>query len=470
MGAPRSGRNSAWSVQQKKTKPTSLSEWLHTNGYAKDLVNQVFAGSCPAPALAKLKRARRDARGPEGNLSRSQRTAIHGSGDAAPAGTHGGRKVDSKSDAKLRDMERKLKAAEARASAAEQRAKATSTPPAAAADAGDAGAATSWACSCCGAAHRKHCAGCRICGTQRVIDADEDPDEQMTNGRTPEVIQADIVRMQSLRASTKSEGLDTEAIDKRLKALQMELTGPPKRLPHNQYEKCRKICNRTSTFLTQLIDKRSHIEGRLMELHADLDSVDRGLEKAQAAHEAAEKALNDAAAALQPEHASAEEPALAPATEAAKVNVVALRDVMADLETIQHKLQTGGCAALIPEARQEFEDYLSGRNGDAGPLDFELWQQRRVAQLLQEEVLQRCQPLLSVPAAGSAVAASSTSRPGAPARSASRVSAGDGSERLPTRAAVTSKPDAATESRGATAQAMRAAQKEAAKDAARAAT
>ena len=78
----------AWNVQKgKRAKRVglSLSDWLEQNGYPKATVSSVFNGSFPAKKLEFLKKDRREASGPDGNLSRAQRLRILGdAGGAKP--------------------------------------------------------------------------------------------------------------------------------------------------------------------------------------------------------------------------------------------------------------------------------------------------------------------------------------------------------------------------------------------------
>ena len=64
----------AWNVQKGKRamrQGLSLSDWLEQNGYPKATVSSVFNGSFPAKKLEFLKKDRREANGPDGNLSRA---------------------------------------------------------------------------------------------------------------------------------------------------------------------------------------------------------------------------------------------------------------------------------------------------------------------------------------------------------------------------------------------------------------
>ena len=77
----------AWNVQKgkraKRQGLLSLSDWLEQNGYPMATVSTVFNGSYPAKKLEFLKRDRREANGPDGNLSRAQRLRILGDAGGA---------------------------------------------------------------------------------------------------------------------------------------------------------------------------------------------------------------------------------------------------------------------------------------------------------------------------------------------------------------------------------------------------
>lgn len=391
-----------------------------------------------------------------------------GKGQASGGSTKAADQKALAAEQRAQEAERRAAAAERRTQAAERRTKAA---------AGDAGAAdatvaaaspgAAWTCLYCGGAHRKSGEACRICGTACVIDAEEPDDLMGAAQRSPEAIQADTTRLQCLKASLSIEGLSTEDLDKKIKCLEREAAGPPKKLPHNHFENCRKVANRAATFAQNLEEKRAHIESRLSELEVDLEAAHFGLVKAQSAQLAAEQALDEAAAALRrAPDAEASDPRLQPAA----LNMEALRNVVTDLETIYDKLQAGGCAALIPSAQQEFEEYLSGRNGDAGSLDFELWQQRRVAEMLHQRVLLKCQAMFeTAPGPTPVPPQSETPPPGAVARAAAVFGAAVDDAATAGRRPVTAAPAAQTAAKAAsTAAAMRAAQKETLKGQARA--
>ncbi len=384
MRAPRSGQNSApWNTMQRKAKPPSLSEWMHKNGYGMDLVNQVFAGTCAAPTLAKLKKARKDARGPDGHLSRSQRVAILGTDDAAPGGARGGRKAGGKSDAKPRDMERKLKAAEARARAAEQRAKASPAPPIANGDTDapmapdDVGA---WECDFCRGSHRRHSPACRLCARPRATSGTAAGAAEELRPRSAQQIAADRGRLQQLRGALAADGFGTEEIDKKLKALEREAAGPPQKLPHKRYEEARKAVTRAKELADSLEGKRDSLAQRLDELTTDAACVDRALQKAREQHADATKALEAAASALQPAAAASAPP-------------LALDGVLKSLQAIQDALLKGSLDELIEDAQALYEEYLDGGPPPCGYADFDAWKTQHVAAMIEKEVSRSCRAL-----------------------------------------------------------------------------
>ena len=118
-----------WQVggrRRKTERQPSLSEWLHTNRFRAETVNQVFAGTTPQPLLAKLKRIRQEAAGPGGCLSRSQQrshTALLRPGTAGDTPAVRGATGDSSGQANaVKALERKLADAIRRAETAEKRA------------------------------------------------------------------------------------------------------------------------------------------------------------------------------------------------------------------------------------------------------------------------------------------------------------------------------------------------------------
>ena len=396
MGAPRSGRNSeAWSTRKKREQPKPLSEWLHENGYAKTVVNQVFAGTCPAGLLSTLKRARKGARGLDGNLSRSQRSTIHGqqdtpARDAKASGKGKGKAREgppSAADPKALAAEKRALAAERKAAAAERRAEAAERK-AAAKEApqhtalGDDqpmdSAGEAWSCAYCGGAHRRTMPQCRLCS--RARDGAAGGDACSPPARSPEAIAADRQRLQLLKTAMEADGLATEEIDKKLRALRREEEGPAPKLPHNQYEECRKAVARADALVSAMSDKRDSVGQRLDELMTDAACVDRALSKAREEQAEAAFALEKAAAALQP-------------TCSAQGTPPALQTVLTSLQQIQDALQNGTVDKYIGDAPSLYQEYLNGGIPEGGHTDYDTWKTQHVASLIETEVLNSCRAL-----------------------------------------------------------------------------
>ena len=139
-----------------------------------------------------------------------------------------------------------------------------------------------------------------------------DTEDEKPGLRTVEVIGADRDRLQRLRDAMAADGIDVEPVEKKLRALDREAEGPPKKLPHNQFEECRKASAKADAFVKALEEKLTSISQRLAELRSDEAAAERALAKAREQQSEAVKALDAAAAALRPATAPEHEAAVAP--------------------------------------------------------------------------------------------------------------------------------------------------------------